>query len=248
MRSLFPLLVVLSLLLSAVSMPAQVVNAGVGGNNTINLLERLQKDVLSQEADLVILMVGTNDMLNHKKMISFEDYADNLKSVVKAIQSKGARVILMSPPPCDTVYLFQRHPRSVFDRNPNSKMDSLSHIVQHIAEQTECGYIDIFQQFKELNLPQHNKDFFFRNEMNSGVSDGVHPTSLGYHLIAERVFYYLKSHEMLEKQVKIICFGDSITFGAGAKGAGTATGETYPAYLNHFIAEFQNKKRKDDAV
>ncbi|HEX2949579.1 MAG TPA: GDSL-type esterase/lipase family protein, partial [Armatimonadota bacterium] len=42
---------------------SEVLNAGVGGNNTRMLLERLDADVLAQHPDLVVLMVGTNDAL-----------------------------------------------------------------------------------------------------------------------------------------------------------------------------------------
>ncbi|WP_372934509.1 hypothetical protein [Mariniphaga sediminis] len=34
---------------------------------------------------------------------------------------------------------------------------------------------------------------------------------------------------------KIICFGDSLTFGVYMKGEGTAEGDTYPAILKQLI-------------
>jgi len=46
----------------------QVINSGIKGNTTTDILGRLKKDVLDKKPDLVILMVGTNDMLNSKKM------------------------------------------------------------------------------------------------------------------------------------------------------------------------------------
>ena len=41
-----------------------VINAGVGGNTTRNLLKRVKKDVLAKKPDVVVMMVGTNDALN----------------------------------------------------------------------------------------------------------------------------------------------------------------------------------------
>ena len=35
----------------------------------------------------------------------------------------------------------------------------------------------------------------------------------------------------------IVCLGDSVTWGARVKGAGTTTGETYPAYLNQISGD-----------
>ena len=220
------------------NLEAQVINSGIGGNNTVNLLARLEQDVLVHHPDLVILMVGTNDMLNSKKMISYPEYTQNLKSIVSQIMAKGAKVLLMCPPPVDSIYLFQRHDRSLFQEVPNEKMDSVSQIVQQIAKSSGSDCLNLFQKFNELNLPRHNQDLFFRNEMNSGKPDGVHPTPLGYRFIAESVFQFLKSTDLLKKDVKIVCFGDSITYGSGANGGGTVAGETYPAVLSSLIINY----------
>ena len=242
MKQFFVLLVVFLVFLGGMSnSQTKVINAGIGGNNTYNLLQRLENDVLSYKPDLVVLMVGTNDMLNHRKMISYHEYSENLLSLVEAIQNIGARVLLMSPPPCDTTYLYQRHSRELFSQLPNDKLDSASCILRNIAKHTGAGFIDLFREFKEMNLPQHNHDLFIRNFMNSGVKDGVHPTPLGYRFIAENVFQFLKVNGLLQRPMKIVCFGDSITFGSGVNGAGTVIGETYPAWLLKLINKFQKK-------
>src|SRR3546814_8774250 len=51
-----------------------IVNAGRSGNNTRNLLARLDKDCLALRPSLVILMVGTNDMnsRNHVPLAEYE--------------------------------------------------------------------------------------------------------------------------------------------------------------------------------
>ena len=54
-------------------------------------------------------------------------------------------------------------------------------------------------------------------------------TPAAYALLGQRTF------EAIGARVKpgetVVCFGDSLTFGASVKGAGTAEGETYPAAL-----------------
>lgn len=205
---------------------SQVINAGVGGNNTDNLLARLEKDVLSKKPDLVILMVGTNDLLNSKKMISYQRYQQNLKQLVKAITENGSEMVLMSSPPVDSTYLFERHDRKLFDAAPNVKMDSARNIVAQIANEHNLKFIDLYQVFSDMDLPKHNEDLFFRNQKNVGVHDGVHPTTLGYHFIGETVFYFLKEHKLLKPNQKLMCFGDSITRGGGT---------TYPQILESKI-------------
>lgn len=221
---------------------AQVINAGIGGNNTINLLTRIEKDVISHHPDLTILMVGTNDMLNSRKMISFQEYADNLNEIVKKLQDKEIKVLLMSPPPVDTSYLFLRHDRNLFSLTPNEKLDSVRNITENIAMANGTMFLDIHSKFTILNLPMHNEDLFIRNSNNSGVSDGVHPTSFGYHFIAENVFQFLKMKNMINSNMKIVCFGDSITRGSGENDSETEMCKNYPAFLSERIREFIEKR------
>lgn len=106
-----------------------VVNKGVGGNNTNDLLKRFDKDVLAQSPDLVIMMVGTNDMLNTKKIVSYELYRANYESIIQKLIKHKIKVVMMSSPPVDTEYLFQRHQRALFKQDPNEKIDSTRQIV-----------------------------------------------------------------------------------------------------------------------
>lgn len=210
---------------------AQLINAGKGGNNTLDLLARVDKDVLIHQPELVILMVGTNDFLNSKKMIDYSAYKSNLTEIVKKLKSEGMTLLIMSPPPVDSAYLFKRHDKNLYVAAPNQILDSASQILQKIAFENDALFLNLFEKFSALDLPKHNEDLFFRNQMNSGVKDGVHPTALGYHFIAEQVFQFLKRQKLIQKNLKIICFGDSITYGGGVDKP-----DNYPAYLTQLLA------------
>ncbi|MHA7943866.1 SGNH/GDSL hydrolase family protein [Formosa sp. 3Alg 14/1] len=206
----------------------KVLNAGVGGNNTNDLLKRVDKDVISKKPDVVIMMVGTNDMLNSKKMIDYNTYTANLDTLIKKIKSNGSELVIMSPIPADSTYLLARHDRTMFKEAPNQKIDKVGRIVKNLALENEVYVYDLNAEFKALNLPQHNQDLMIKNEKNSGKKDGVHPTALGYRFIAQNVYNYLKDHQLLEDNQSIICFGDSITRGGGQ-------GANYPSYLEGLI-------------
>lgn len=83
-------LIVLFYLLS-LKANSQVLNKGVSGNNTMQFLQRINTDVIHENPDLVIVMGGTNDLLNSKKMISYGDYAQNLKLLVTKINREVVR-------------------------------------------------------------------------------------------------------------------------------------------------------------
>lgn len=206
-------------------------NKGVAGNTTVNLLSRLDKDVLSETPGLVILMVGTNDMLNSRKFVSYDDYQSNLSKIVKRIKKKGAQVVLMSPPRVDSIYLFMRHDKALFTDTPNVKLQKANKIIEQVAQNNQAFYVDNYGVFKAKHLPIHNEDAYIRNQKNSNSKDGVHLKPIGYKLIAENVFECLQNNHLLNKYSHIICFGDSLTKGSGADGAGTITGENYPSFL-----------------
>lgn len=208
-----------------------VVNSGISGNTTRNLLDRIHSDAVNHHPDLAIVMVGTNDMLNSRKMISYKEYKQNLEQITLKLKAEGSQVLLMSPPPVDSAYLFERHDKALYKESPNVIMDSVSHIIEEIASKNNVLYLNLFEMFQKMDLPKHNQDIYFRNAMNSGKRDGVHPTKIGYKLIGDRVFEFLSANKLLSKYRKILCFGDSITFGAGAKGGGTVTGDNYPSFL-----------------
>lgn len=215
---------------------AQVFNEGVAGNTSIDLEKRIETDVLNRGAHLVIVMVGTNDMLNSKKMLGYKEYEKHLKSIVTTIKNNGAEVLLVSPPTVDSVYLFQRHDRKLYKEPPNQKLDSIAKIMEHLSIEEEIEFLDLHSIFKQMRLPVHNRDVFIQNISNSGRKDGVHPTSLGYRFIATVIYQYIKKSFKEINHMKIICFGDSITYGLGAENPGETTGESYPAILTQLLA------------
>ncbi|KAA5825193.1 hypothetical protein FPF71_08355 [Algibacter amylolyticus] len=207
-----------------------VINAGVGGNSTNNLLARVDKDVVAKQPDLVIMMVGTNDMLNSKKMMDYKTYTTNLETLIKKIKSSGSELVLMSPIPVDSTFLFTRHNRALFKETPNQKIDNVGEIIKNLARENQVYFYDLNAEFKALNLPVHNQDILIRNMKNSGKEDGVHPTALGYRFIAHHVYDFLTHNKLLKPNQNIICFGDSITRGGGQ-------GANYPTYLNTLIQQ-----------
>ncbi|MCG9792855.1 SGNH/GDSL hydrolase family protein [Flavobacterium algicola] len=235
-------LLLLIFFLAVAKVNAQVLNSGVSGNATTNLLGRLETDVIQQKPDLVVMMIGTNDMLNSKKMLTYKEYENNLVKIIQRIKDTGAKVVLMSSPPVDSIYLFERHDRKLFKETPNVKMDSVRKIQQRLAQKMQLHSINLYQKFVDMNLPKHDEDLFFKSIINSKARDGVHLTSLGYHFIGQTVFQYLNVNKLLSKDQKIICFGDSITFGAGVKTGGSVNGESYPAILNKLKNELFSPK------
>lgn len=68
-----------------------LINAGLPGDTSASALARLERDVLSQKPDIVLITLGGNDLKNGvSKDITFS----NLRAIVESIQRQGAKVII----------------------------------------------------------------------------------------------------------------------------------------------------------
>ncbi|HEY1115494.1 MAG TPA: GDSL-type esterase/lipase family protein [Chitinophagaceae bacterium] len=216
-----------------VSDSVKVYNAGVNGNSTTNLLARLDRDVLSKSPELVVLMVGTNDMLNENKTLTIGQYEKNYQELITRIRSK-ADVVLMTIPPVYAPYLAQRKPQFRGDeKTPPARVDSANNVIRGLAAKNNCVLIDLNRILAACGGANTEKEGLFQNEANSGMADGVHPTANGYKVVAAAVYQTILSHKPGVKSV--VCFGDSITNGYRMAGQGTTGGDTYPAILNRMM-------------
>ena len=66
------------------SLPVRVVNRGIGGDTTPNLLYRLQADVLDLLPRALVVLIGTNDLGEHT---SPADIADNLRVLHQRVRA-----------------------------------------------------------------------------------------------------------------------------------------------------------------
>jgi lysophospholipase L1-like esterase len=206
-----------------------VINAGHGGDNTRNLLKRLEVDVLSKQPSLVILLVGSNDALNSKNSVELDEYRRNLKSLISQIKSSSAKVLLVTQPPCYAPYVIKRHSAEFFNgKDPNQKLEAVRDAGEAVAKDEGVPVVELWSVFGEISKTD-SADSLMRNVANSRSEDGVHPTPAGYQAMADQIAKGIREHALPTE--KIVCFGDSLTFGPAVKGSGTSEGETYPARL-----------------
>lgn len=211
--------------LTVAQTPAQsiVINAGISGNNTEDLLARIDKDCLSYKPDLTILMVGTNDMLNDNKYIPIKQYIKNLNEVIDLVKATKSHLLIMNILPVYSPYLLSRHPKEFYEPDGvPERIKQVNNVIKEVAEEQNIYFLDIHHIFKTAGNIGLDKNSLIQNKMNSDRTDGVHPTADGYRVIAVALYTMIKSIGIAHK--KVICFGDSITFGFGSK-------TSYPDYL-----------------
>jgi lysophospholipase L1-like esterase len=183
-----------------------VINEGVPGNTVENLLSRINT-VIALKPDLVIIMIGTNDMIDNG---TFSIFGNGLKTVVDSLEHTGSHIMLLTPPPIASWSTIRYSPE---------RLTSICSTVKLLSVSENCYFVDVNS---DLNMVLNNTT---SHELYR--SDGLHPSGAGYEDIASYIFDYMTAQSIKTK--KIVCFGDSITYGFLVTGEGTATGETYPA-------------------
>lgn len=207
---------------------ATVFNAGIGGNNTVDLLQRMDKDCLSHQPDLTILMVGTNDM-NSRKYIALPEFEANLRKIVGQLVAAKSRVLLMTILPVYEPYLFTRHPRAFYEPEGHAgRKKKVNDVIRKIAADYRQELLDMGFIFQQVGNVGEEEDSLIQNVRNSKEEDGVHPTPAGYRTMAVALYEYIIQRKLPHNRV--VCFGDSITLGDGGM-----EGNSYPAYLKKLL-------------
>lgn len=75
-----------------ITMPVNIINAGIGGKNAAHALTRLDRDVISHSPDLCVVMFGLNDIND-----GLEEYTGSLEKIFIKLQDAGIEVIFMTP-------------------------------------------------------------------------------------------------------------------------------------------------------
>jgi len=158
-----------------------LINRGVGGNNTDQARARFDKDVLAAKPNLVIIQLGTNDSAVDvwkkppatEPRVPIARYRENIQHFITALRSINARIILMTPNRMAwTPRLRELYGRPPYDPSSddgfNKFLDTYSDALKSIATRERIPLVDAAQ----IVQTQH-------------LLDGMHPSTEGHRLVAE---------------------------------------------------------------
>ena len=216
------------MLFSAYAADTKVFSLGTPGMPVSILKDKRLQKALDLKPDLTVLLIGTNDTINSSSLTPLPEFEENYNRVVRRLLDSGSRVILVTVPPCNESLLYKRHQKEKFgSMSPNARILEANRIIKSIAEKNKLPLVDFHAEVMKQGTS--GKDSLIRNPDNHGGLDGVHPTPAGYRRLAEMVFQAIRANRI--SAPRIVCLGDSITYGANVKGAGTVGGDTYPGQL-----------------
>jgi acyl-CoA thioesterase I len=150
----------------------RVMNRGIGGDRTAELLARWDADCAALKPDALSLMVGVNDVWrlrgewNGQAHIPPAAFKANYESLVDRALSAGVkRLILMSPTTIENEK----------DAELSSLLDEESAIVRGIAKRMKAVYVPAREEQKRLL--RERPDILW-------TQDGCHPSAAGHAAIA----------------------------------------------------------------
>ncbi|MCM3364627.1 MULTISPECIES: SGNH/GDSL hydrolase family protein [Bacillaceae] len=175
-----------------------ILNKGVFNDNSDLLMKRLEKDVLSEEPNYVLLNVGGNDCnfkwqevaenpdSNHDPIVPINQYIENIGNMVAKMKQSNITPILLTLPPLDPV----RYYKFIADRYGTT----ISHWISC------CGGIEhwhglynfhLNNLIEQLNLPSIDVRTALIKAGNIAdfiSDDGIHLNSAGYKKMSNVIF------------------------------------------------------------
>lgn len=149
------------------SLNSNLINKGVNGNTTTDMLFRFSKDVSINKPKLIFIMGGTNDLLSNRSITSI---IKNIEIMIKESISINAEVILGIPPTIigsDAYKLFS--PASTYSYC-ESELPKLRLKLIGLSKMYNLKYLD----FYSLTLDNISNNIF---------TDGIHLNVKGQNLL-----------------------------------------------------------------
>src|ERR1041385_5034001 len=127
-----------------------VINAGISGHKSTDMLARFQRDVLDKKPDLVTISVGVNDVWhgfydNHPqgdgpKGVPLEEYRKNVEEMMTMAEKANVKVVLLST---TVIHEDLRH-------RENAKLVGYNAALQDLARRHKALFVDYQKPFQAL--------------------------------------------------------------------------------------------------
>jgi lysophospholipase L1-like esterase len=153
-----------------------LVGAGVEGDTVSSLYRRLDKDVLSEGADVAVVLIGINDVLEGNETDAFED---DYQAVIKKLASVGIKVVL-----CTLTIVGEDE---TGENSYDEVLDTFSAVIRNLALANELPVVDLRNAF--LN---HNRTYNYTEAGDLLTYDHVHLTKEGDKLVAKAIWNILQ--------------------------------------------------------
>lgn len=148
----------------------RVVNRGIGGNRTGDLIARLDADCIDERPDVVSILIGINDVwrrYDDDDATSAEQFEANLRTILSAIRERTTAAIVILEP-----FLVPVTDKLRFREDLDPKIE----IERRLAGEFGATFVPL-----DAVLIAHAQ----QSGPESIADDGIHPTPDGHRIVAE---------------------------------------------------------------
>ena len=154
-----------------------VVNSGIAGNKTTDILSDMKTRVYQYNPTKVFLLIGTNDLDSNAEGIVDTTF-NNIKEIITEIKENrsDATIYVESVYPVNSII-----ENSSAGNRTNKKIRELNKKLSNYCSKGNCTYINLFNELKdeEGNLKEEYTE------------DGLHLNNLGYVVVTRELLPYL---------------------------------------------------------
>ena len=156
----------------------EFIDLGIGGDQTKNLVARLDKDFIAIQPDIVSILIGINDVWHYaanREWLSDELFEERYRTVLTALKEKtNAKIMMMEP------FLIPVEDKLFFREDLYKKIE----ITRSLA-----------REFADVYLPTDGLlcSAFIGDEPTTFAADGVHPTEKGAEYIGRLYCEYISN-------------------------------------------------------
>jgi lysophospholipase L1-like esterase len=152
-------------------------NRGIWGNETKDVIGRLQTDALDLKPDLLVLFVGVNDTLRHAESedLSKAQFEAQYEKILTEIKTTNAKILVIEP------YLLMEdvYHRSLKRFDLVERIDSIRKLAKKYAD----GYMPLDGMFARLYVTENVSEY---------TVDGLHPNEKGARFIGDACAQYIE--------------------------------------------------------
>ena len=171
--------------LEANGVKAEAIPAGISGHKSNQMLERLDKDVISKKPNWMTLSCGVNDVWHQERGggVLIDQYKTNITAIVDKAQAAGIKVMLL------TATMIREDQSNA----NNQKLVAYNDFLRALAAEKKCLLADLNADMQTAlkAAPPHKGNWL--------TGDGVHMNPLGNQMMATGV---LKAFGLSEAQMQ----------------------------------------------
>jgi lysophospholipase L1-like esterase len=157
-----------------------VINTGISGHSTNEILEQFERRVSLFKPDVVFLMIGTNDSV--KGQAGLESYEANLLKIINLTRQNNGIPVINTPNPIIT---------EIGGGVTRTSLPEYSEVMRKVSKQKNVILID---HWKHWETAKPNKD-----AMMEWLADSIHPNAYGHIEIAKEIFKCLDIYDANSK-------------------------------------------------